>query len=94
MAILRSTFLLCGLFAVTPLAAQEAPTTPSRLHELGFMTGCWRGLSGNGSTIEEQYTTTSDNLILGVTRYLRAGDVLTLGIEGLGSQRQEVLGSA
>ena len=73
MAILRSTFLLCGLFAVTPLAAQEAPTTPSRLHELGFMTGCWRGLSGNGSTIEEQYTTTSDNLILGVTRYLRAG---------------------
>ncbi len=62
------------LLAVGPLAAQDAPPRPpSRLHELGFMTGCWQGRTARGSTIEEQFSSTTNNLIIGMTRYLRDG---------------------
>lgn len=37
------------------------------------MTGCWQGRTAGGSTIEEQFTTTTNNLMLGMTRYLRDG---------------------
>jgi len=43
---------------------------------LDFMTGCWQGTfqaeRGSG-TIEEHYTSPSDNLILGTTRYILEG---------------------
>ncbi len=70
---IRRAVLMALLAAAGPLAAQDQPRPPSRLHELGFMTGCWQGRTASGSTIEEHYTTTSNNLMLGVTRYLRDG---------------------
>lgn len=45
----------------------------SRLSDLAFMAGCWRGLARSGTTIEEFYTTPSSNLIVGATRYVRDG---------------------
>jgi hypothetical protein len=48
----------------------------SSLSDLGFMAGCWRGLTRSGTTIEEFYTTPSSNLIIGVTRYVRDGRVV------------------
>jgi hypothetical protein len=83
-------WLLCpaavALLAAAPLAAQEAPARPpSSLHQLGFMTGCWRGLSASGSTIEEQYTATSNNLMLGLTRYLREGNTRSFEFTMIGN---------
>jgi hypothetical protein len=47
------------------------------IQDLAFMSGCWEGSfqSRNGGTgvIEEQYTTPSDNVMLGTTRYLLDG---------------------
>ena len=43
------------------------------LRDLSFMTGCWEGAfqsSQGEGVIEEHYTTPSDNVILGTTRYL------------------------
>ena len=50
---------------------------PPALAELAFMAGCWRGLSGDGATIEEYYTAPTENLMLGVTRYTRGGRVIS-----------------
>ena len=60
---------LALLLACTPVLAQSR----SSLHDLAFMSGCWTGPDANGATIEEHYTTPSNNLILGTTRYLRDG---------------------
>lgn len=53
--------------------AQEAP----KLADLAFMTGCWNGdfraRDGRTGTIEEHYTSTSENVMLGTTRYLLDG---------------------
>jgi hypothetical protein len=47
------------------------------MHRLAFMAGCWNGTfradGGAAGTIEERYTTPSENLILGTTRYLLDG---------------------
>lgn len=43
------------------------------IRDLAFMSGCWRGQTRDGGTIEEHYTTPSSNMILGVTRYTRGG---------------------
>lgn len=52
----------------------ERPT--GVLTQLGFMSGCWEGTfqaeKGTG-TIEEHYTSPSDNLMLGTTRYILEG---------------------
>ena len=67
------------LFAAPSAAAcaQEAraakPPAASRLSDLAFMGGCWRGVTRSGMTIEEVYTGPSSNLIVGVTRYVRDG---------------------
>jgi hypothetical protein len=45
------------------------------LTDLAFMAGCWRGASGGGATILEYYTPPSDNLILGMSRYVKGGKV-------------------
>jgi hypothetical protein len=44
--------------------------------DLGFMSGCWRGLTRSGTTIEEFYTAPASNLIVGTTRYVRDGRVV------------------
>jgi len=54
-------------------AATSSERLPPSLSQLSFMSGCWRGASAGGGTIEEFYTTPSANLILGATRYLRGG---------------------
>jgi hypothetical protein len=48
----------------------------SLVSDLGFMAGCWHGLTRSGTTIEEFYTPPSSNLIVGVTRYVREGRVV------------------
>jgi hypothetical protein len=70
---IRRTALLVLLVSAGPLAAQDQPRSSSQLHELGFLTGCWQGRTASGSTIEERYTTPTNNLMLGMTRYLRDG---------------------
>jgi hypothetical protein len=47
-----------------PLAAQNL----SKLH---FMAGCWQGTTGKDQTVEENWTTPSDNLMLAVARYFK-----------------------
>lgn len=60
-----------GSSAVSPQSAVR-----SRVSDLGFMAGCWRGLTRSGTTIEEFYTAPSSNMILGTTRYVRDGRVV------------------
>ena len=83
MSLFRWTPLTTGLILVATHAAtacaQTARTEPppsaraSRVSDLGFMAGCWRGVTRSGTTIEEFYTRPSSNLIVGVTRYVRDG---------------------
>ena len=40
------------------------------------MAGCWRGPSG-GAVVEEHYTPPAANLMLGVSRYTKAGGVIS-----------------
>ncbi len=43
------------------------------LDDLAFMSGCWLGPAGEETAIEEFYSSPSDNLMVGTTRYLRNG---------------------
>jgi hypothetical protein len=54
-------------------SAVPAVAASSRVADLAFMAGCWRGVTRTGTTVEEFYTTPSSNLIVGVTRYVRDG---------------------
>lgn len=59
---------------LSPAVAGTLPAQDARpLSDLAFMAGCWRGVTASGSTIEEQFTVPSTNLMLGLTRYLRDG---------------------
>ena len=49
---------------------------PPPLSAISFMTGCWTGASANGATIEEQYSEAADNMLIGMTRYVRSGRVV------------------
>lgn len=60
--------------ALLALVAAE-PAPPPSLQTLRFMTGCWRGPAGRGTTLEEYYTAPAANLMLGVSRYVREGKV-------------------
>lgn len=77
MRVLLST-LLVSLLAAAAAVPSPRPTAPHRatLSDLAFMTGCWRGASGPGTTIEEYYTPPSDNLMLGVSRYVKGSTVV------------------
>lgn len=67
---------------VAPFWGPASPNTEGSgdpgdtLGQLDFMTGCWEGTfqaeRGSG-TIEEHYTSPSDNLMLGTTRYILEG---------------------
>jgi hypothetical protein len=54
----------------------EAGQSRATLDDVRFMVGCWEGTfrdrSGRG-TIEEHYTTPTQNVMLGTTRYIRDG---------------------
>jgi hypothetical protein len=64
--------LLAGSRAPTP----PAPVSPS-LADLQFMAGCWRGASAGGAVIDEYYTPPSQNMMLGLSRYTKAGRVIS-----------------
>lgn len=73
---------VAGALLAAPLAAQtpvSAPDTskpkahqPPRIDisKLKFMTGCWAGEIDKDNTVEETWSTMSDNLLLSTTRYL------------------------
>jgi hypothetical protein len=71
--------MLSALFAALVAGpALPSPTAgPGRpsLADLDFMAGCWRGASNGGTVIDEYYTPPSANLMLGVSRYSKAGRV-------------------
>lgn len=53
-----------------------AVSGPPTLAGLAFMTGCWRGDFGNGEAIEEVYSSPSDNIMLGLSRFFRGTRVV------------------
>jgi hypothetical protein len=67
------TFASVALVGSSTISA-KTPAPP--LSAVAFMTGCWTGPSPNGATIEEQYSEPSDNLVIGMTRYVRGGRVV------------------
>lgn len=56
--------------------AETREVAPPPLSAVSFMTGCWTGPSPNGATIEEHYSEASSNLMIGMTRYVRNGQVV------------------
>lgn len=76
---MRAPLLVLTLLALAgspPPAWSQAPGRPG-LDGLAFMAGCWRGISGGGAIIDEYYTPPSANLMLGVSRFTRAGRVIS-----------------
>jgi Domain of unknown function (DUF6265) len=83
MSLSRSTFvavLVLALVRAFPARGQTPETRSdprppgrSRVADLGFMAGCWRGVTPSGTTIEEFYSGPSANLVVGATRYVRDG---------------------
>jgi hypothetical protein len=76
---MRPSMPLIAAFATTATfgpgpTTRRAPTPP--LSAIAFMTGCWTGASSNGATIEERYSETAENLMIGMTRYVRSGRVV------------------
>ena len=67
--------ILLAVFLPFGAARRETPVSPP-LSAISFMTGCWTGASPNGATIEEHYSATSENLLIGMTRYVRNGRVV------------------
>ena len=64
------------VLAAQPLPAQQGGANPVRterapLAMLNWMSGCWRATTARGIVIEETYTTPTQNLMQGMTRYLR-----------------------
>ena len=67
----RFAALVAGPALPSPTAGPGRPS----LADLDFMAGCWRGASNGGTVIDEYYTPPSANLMLGVSRYSKAGRV-------------------
>jgi len=61
---------------LVPPDARRVASAPPPLSAVAFMTGCWTGPSQNGATIEEHYSEAASNLMIGMTRYVRAGQVV------------------
>ena len=74
----RSHQHLLGLFVLPAVVGIGdgrllPPPQDLALADLGFMTGCWQGTfesRGQRGVIEERYTSPSQNVMLGTTRYL------------------------
>jgi hypothetical protein len=81
---------------LTPIAAVlvllvSGESRAQSLDELAFMAGCWEGpISGTG-TIEEMYSTPSENLIVGTTRYLRSGRAVQFEFTRIESSGEEIV---
>ena len=68
---------ISAAIAVTVFGADRPATSVSpSLSAISFMTGCWTGPSPNGATIEEHYSAASENMMIGMTRYVRNGRVV------------------
>src|SRR5690606_34385594 len=79
-----------GAKAASPDVLQETPLkyTPVReasgmvpdatgpLDVVSFMTGCWRGEFGDDGVLEESYSLANGGVMLGTSRYFRAGRVV------------------
>jgi hypothetical protein len=89
-------FLLVAPFLWGPAPPNtEALDDPGgTLGQLGFMTGCWEGTfqaeRGSG-IIEEYYTSPSDNLMLGTTRYILEGRTVMWEFSKLEESEGEVV---
>lgn len=59
--------------ATTAATATTLATASATLDDLAFMAGCWRGEFSEGAALEEFYSTPSENLIVGTSRFLRGG---------------------
>jgi len=62
MTVRSAIIVAAAVLGASPLAAQN-------FSKLGFMAGCWQATTGKEQTVEENWTTPSDNLMLGVARY-------------------------
>jgi hypothetical protein len=68
--------LLVALTASAFHASNRTPASVPPLSAISFMSGCWTGPSSNGGIIEEQNTDAAENLMIGMTRYVRGGRVV------------------
>jgi hypothetical protein len=71
----RLTVPLAAAFTVFGVGRRTPPASPP-LSAISFMSGCWTGPSPNGATIEEHYSAASENMVIGMTRYVRNGRVV------------------
>ena len=65
------TWLASSILLALPTTEQQGEIP--QLSRLAFMTGCWNGEAGTGTIIEEHYTTPTENVMLGTTRYVSGG---------------------
>ena len=82
--------LLFPFLLAAPAPAPIRGASPT-LADLAFMAGCWRGPSGEGTTIEEYYTPPADNLILGVSRYVRGARVTSYEFSTIAREGAEIV---
>ena len=64
-----------AVFVAFGAGRRATPVSPP-LSAIAFMSGCWTGPSSNGATIEEHYSAASENMLIGMTRYVRNGRVV------------------
>ncbi len=70
---MRYLILILAVVGTSRAAAQEAEQPRFTLDQLAFLAGCWEGSFARDTlegTMEEHYTTPSENFILGTTRYI------------------------
>lgn len=86
---MRAAFAGTVLLSLLTGSSAAAPSggPPRSLADLAFMAGCWRGQSGGGANIEEYYTPPADNLMLGLSRFIKGSRVTdyefsTIALEG------------
>ena len=73
----QSIFWIAAVTATVIASPSDVQrTAPPPLSAVSFMTGCWTGPSQNGAIIEEHYSEAADNMLIGMTRYVKAGRVI------------------
>lgn len=69
MRAITPALLLCA----TPALLAPPAALAQRMDRLDFMAGCWEGTLPDATIVEEIWTAPSENLMLGLTRYLDKG---------------------